>query len=132
MAIEFTWYIKGQVALATLHGDVTLEDLETGNATVSKWMEETDAEKVHVVFDANDMDRILFSVLQTTHTLQYLKHRKMGCFVVYGSPRFLKAIVAFLGGIINQLSKAQFHTAESLDEAMRYIREQDPSVVEVP
>lgn len=131
VAIEFEWYVEGQVALATLSDVVDTRDLATGNEIISQWMQATDAEMFHVIFDASAMTRITFSARETMRVLQYLKHPRMGGFIVFGVPSYLQPMVMFMGTILNQLSRAQFFSVQTLDSALSLIRQIDPALADL-
>lgn len=128
MAIEFIWHIEGQVALATLSGVVSTQDLISGNSIMSTWMDKSDAAYVHVLFDATNMQRITFSARESVRMLHYLNHDRMGGFVVFGTPSYLHPIVTFMGLIVSQLTRAQFQVAKNLDDAMAILHELDDTL----
>jgi len=130
MSISFKWYVPNQVAHAKLEGQITIEDLKTGNKTMSKWIEESPARMVHVIFNATDMNGVAFSLSQSLATLKYLNHERMGGYLVYGLPPSQVRIVKFLGTIITQLTRARFRTFDTLENAYEYLKQLDSTLPE--
>lgn len=128
MAIEFLWHIPSQVILARISGITDADDLRKGQGIVGPWMDASSAQLVHIIFDCTQMKRIAFSVSQELSTLKYLRHRKMGAFVVVGLPATQRAIANFMGGMINRMTRAKFSSVRDMETAMQTIRKLDPSV----
>lgn len=128
MAIEFSWHIPNQVILARISGITDGDDLRKGQDTVEPWMNASSAKLVHVIFDCTQMKRIAFSVSQELSTLKYLRHEKMGGFVVVGLPSTQRAIANLMGGMINRMTRAKFSSVRDMETAMLTIRKLDPSV----
>jgi len=128
MAIDFEWHIQGQVILAKISGVTDGEDLRTGQSIVEPWMDTSSAEMVHIIFDCWQLKRIAFSVSQELNTLKYLRHAKMGAFVVVGLPTTQRAIANLMGGMITRMTRAKFSTAKDMEMAMATIRKLDASV----
>lgn len=128
MAIEFSWYLEKQIIFAKLSGKVGSADLAKGNRVVTQWMQESPARLIHIIFDATDMQGVGFSVTETLNTLKYLRDPKMGGYMVVGVPGNYDRIVKFLGGAINQFTRASFHVCKTLDEALTLIAAMDETL----
>lgn len=130
MPIDIAWHIEGQIVLATITGVSDGDDLRKGQSIIAPWMDETSAQMVHVLFDCTAMERIAFSVTQELTTLGYLRHPKMGGFIVVGLPSTQRAIVTLMGGMISRMTRAKFHTAKDITSAMALIKTLDSHFAE--
>lgn len=128
MAIELSWHIPNQVILAHISGITDGDDLQKGQSIIEPWMDESSAKLVHILFDCAQMKRIAFSVSQELSTLKYLRHEKMGAFVVVGLPPTQRAIANLMGGMISRMTRAKFSSVRDMETAMLTIRKLDPSV----
>jgi hypothetical protein len=128
MAIDFSWYIEGQVVLAKISGISDGADLRKGQSVIGPWMDESKAEMVHIIFDCWEMKRIAFSVSQELNTLQYLRHQKMGAFVVVGLHPTQRAIANLMGGMITRMTRAKFSAAKDMETAIETIRKLDTTI----
>ncbi len=128
MGITFSWLVENQLALATLDGRVTVDDLTIGNQTMTARMEESDASMVHLIFDATRMKGVSVSISQSLATLKYLNHTRMGGFLVFGVPPEYRRIVIFLGTVITQVTRARFRTGETLEECLEFLKMLDSTL----
>lgn len=128
MAIEFSWYVEGQIAYARLEGQVNRDDLRVGNQRISDWLNETSYLRLHIIFDARAMTHITFSARESLSLLAYLRHKKMGCFTVFGCPSYLQPIVDFLGNVIQHVTQVCFYSGNRLADAAAFIAMHDPAV----
>ena len=128
MAIDFSWYIEGQVVLAKISGISDGADLRKGQSVIGPWMDESTAKMVHIIFDCWEMKRIAFSVSQELSTLQYLRHQKMGAFVVVGLHPTQRAIANLMGGMITRMTRAKFSAARDMETAIETIRKLDTTI----
>ena len=128
MAIEFSWHIQNQVILTHILGISDGEDLRKGQEIVEPWMNDSSAKLVHIIFDCTQMKRIAFSVSQELSTLKYLRHEKMGAFVVVGLPATQRAIANLMVGMISRMTRAKFSSVRDMETAMLTIRKLDISV----
>jgi len=128
MAIEISWHIPNQVILAHITGITDGGDLQKGQSIIEPWMNDSSAKLVHIIFDCTQMKRIAFSVSQELSTLKYLRHEKMGGFVVVGLPTTQRAIANLMGGMISRMTRAKFSSVRDMETAMLTIRKLDISV----
>lgn len=128
MSITFSWYVENQIAVATLDGRVTIDDLTVGNNIVTTWMDASEAPKVHLIFDATRMQGIAFSGPKTLTILKYLNHPQIGEVLAHGIPAKYKRIVNLLGTSITRLTRAHFSSFDSFEECVNYLYSLDPNL----
>jgi len=131
MPVQSRWLVEGQVIYTELVGDLTLEDIQAGSQGVIDLLEASNLDTVHLVGDQSKMGDIPVSLKLFNDAAEFMRHDKMGWFMMYPSEnKFAK----FIASMISSLTKVQHRQCVSLEECLTTLKRMDdtlPSVDEM-
>ncbi|GAB4308252.1 MAG: hypothetical protein Kow00117_01540 [Phototrophicales bacterium] len=133
MSINISWLLEGQIVIAKVYGEVTLQDLKTGNEVIGDYMQQSPYNHVHVIFDSTHITSISISAVQAIWELRYLRNPKMGCYLVYGMPQIFNNMLGISSKLFTSLTRVQaMHAFRDLPHALNFLQEFDRSLPDLP
>jgi hypothetical protein len=126
MPHAITWLIPNRVIYFKVTGIVTSEELPLTDATVLKMIEQSDAPKVHILFDDTELDRM--PGISEMLTLKYIRHERTGWIVTPQRNSFIR----FVGSVVGQTAGLKFRFVDSLESGLQTLKKVDQSLPDVP
>jgi len=128
MANEVTWIIENHLISNKYVGTLEMSDFLTV-AEMNVALMAGISNPIHVMADLTELDGIHseFGHLPELVSIsrKFMSQSNLGSIVAYGTDNKL---VKFLGTMIMQLNKTQWHVSPNFDEAMRYLSHIDSSL----
>ncbi|MEM9953325.1 MAG: hypothetical protein AAF846_17090 [Chloroflexota bacterium] len=122
MVNYFRWLIQDQVIYYRIIGEVSSDDIYPVDAYMNARMDESPADKVHLVIDSTLMT--VLPNVPTTMRLTYLRHPKLGTVVTNErSP-----VESFIFNTIGKVFKLSYRFVKNWDDALRFLRENDDTL----
>ena len=131
MAIKISWEVPGKVLRADLSETITVEDLRTGEAEITKVLNEATSDRVHILYTLRAAYAITFSANQIRTTLTYFRHPKLGWLIVVGATGAMKVLTQVFASLVNKITPILVHHVNTVDEAIAFLRERDDTMADV-
>ena len=112
------WLIENRVIIGKPEGNPSPEVLELASETYRTLIDQSDAPLVHVLVDESDLDTLPVSLKVLVDTLDFLKHPRLGWFILYGNDDLMKNFVSSTLTGITQVRHRRFST---LEESLRFL-----------
>ena len=126
MPIEISWQQPRRVIYERFYGTITIEEMTAIQQKFIAFLNEGDA-PVHAIIDLGGVRDFPKSLSQIRGGLVSTGNTQLGRVVLVTGKN---PLVRFISSVISQLilKSAQYALCDSLDEAVRILRERDPSV----
>jgi hypothetical protein len=126
MAAETTWYQKNCVALVTVRGEITIEEMTVVDAAIIDQVRQGAQTRplVHLIVDMRTMTKMPINLAQVHKTLQHLKEPALGWSVMVG----MSPVMRFVASTVIQMAGARFRIFPTFEEAVSFLISQDESV----
>lgn len=124
MSQSIDWLIPGRVIHVRLEGAISLEQMRAGNQELIEALD-SGQPPIHVLIDDQALVSIPASLRQHQLTMNFLRHPALGW--VIGAGR-VSAVLRLISSVTSYFFKVQTRRFDTLDEALRFLREQDPSL----
>ncbi len=125
------WLIENKIILGKPEGDPSPEDLKQASETYQKLLDSSDAPLVHVLVDESKLETLPVSISVLAEKLDFLKHPRLGWFILYGNEDAMKNFVSSMLTGINKVRHRRFHTLEDSLEFLVSVDSTLPSVDEI-
>jgi len=128
MSSEYRWFLPERIIYAELSGEITTEDLHKGNEAISRFLYESPADSVHLIFDAHQMTGIAFNIVSVWGILSYLRHPRLKWVIMMGAKRTLVNTIKIFVSIISAATRFNFYMCNHLIDAIAFLQKQDGSL----
>jgi hypothetical protein len=118
MQLQIDWLLENKVVQFNIRGDVTLEDLSQVSEAIEDFINQSDAPLIHVLHDERGMGSIPSSLKVLTESLGFLKHPRLGWFIIYGNNDRIKK---FLSSMVMGIAKIRHRNFETLEESLDFL-----------
>ncbi len=125
------WLIENKIILGKPEGDPSPEDLKQASETYQKLLDSSDAPLVHVLVDESKLETLPVSISVLAEKLDFLKHPRLGWFILYGNEDAMKNFVSSMLTGINKVRHRRFLTLEDSLEFLVSVDSTLPSVDEI-
>ncbi|HLV34728.1 MAG TPA: hypothetical protein VKY59_06440 [Spirillospora sp.] len=122
MPIEVEWFVPRRVILQRFYGEITLEDIRQSDELIEPLMAEG-IPLIHTIIDASEVESHP-SMKDIQNAATNTKYEGEGWRVLVGAG----AIARFIGSIILQLMGQRYRMYDTLEEAVAFLHDQDPSI----
>ena len=118
MEMQMDWLLENKVAKFNVQGDATVEDLRHVSETIEEFINQSDAPLVHILHDERGLGTLPISLKVLTESLGFLKHPRLGWFIIYGNNDRIKK---FLSSMVMGMAKIRHRNFETLEEALNFL-----------
>lgn len=125
------WLIENKIILGKPEGDPSPEDLKQASETYQKLLDSSDAPLVHVLVDESKLETLPVSISVLAEKLDFLKHPRLGWFILYGNEDAMKNFVSSMLTGINKVRHRRFLTLEDSLEFLVTVDSTLPSADEI-
>ena len=125
------WLIENKVVLGKPEGDPSPDDLEQASATYRTLFDASSAPLIHVLVDESKLETLPVSMKVLADTLDFLKHPRMGWFILFGNDDPMKNFVSSTVTGVNQVRHRRFATIEESLEFLAMVDSTLPSAKEM-
>lgn len=125
MTLQTTWYIEGHITLTHFIGESTVDDLKQANQWALECTRAYPDRPVHHLVDATQQTRTAISASLMRDTMSVFKEPNYGWLVLIG---INDVVSRMLVSIATQLFKINVHTVATMNEAVQFLQEIDPSL----
>lgn len=125
------WLIENKVIIGKPEGDPSPDDLTLASETYRVLIDQSDAPLVHVLVDESKLDTLPVSLKVLVDTLDFLKHPRLGWFILYGNDDQMKK---FVSSTLTGITKVRHRRFATLKESLEFLAMVDttlPSVQEM-
>ena len=119
------WIVDNMVVYAQTKGHIDNEAFLQADKRLYQYIEESDQELVHFIFDYTEVTRLPQITVQSQATIA--KHPRFGWAVVFGSENRL---LRFLTSVSAQLFQLRFRMVDTFTEAEAHLRHVYPNLPE--
>jgi len=126
MTIDISWQQPRRVIYERFYGTITIEEMTAIQQEFIRYLNDGDA-PVHAIIDLGGVRDFPKSLTQIRQGLVTTGTTQLGRVVLVTGKN---PLVKFISSVISQLilKNAQYALCDSLDEAVRILRDRDPSV----
>jgi len=126
MGYAVKWYVNNEVLYVEMGERLTLEDLATGNHDIMQYMDDSPADRVHLLVNNSRLKQFPTDLGAIIHTTRLLRHPRCGMTVTYdqSNNRLIETISTLMYRIFNR----RRYSASSREEALAYLRKTFPDV----
>jgi len=123
-ASTVAWYPghEGRVIHQTFVGNITLDELASSSQEIIGLIRQGTA-PVHLLLDVRRLAKFPLSANQLNKALAHVREPGLGWALLVGS----SSIMGTFAGIIAQIARINLRSFATLDEALAFVAEQDPS-----
>lgn len=125
MAFNIQWHTPQRVIYAHIWGQSSAEEAQQVAQRFQTLLDETTSGPVHLIIENSQLENIPTNLKGMKETLVYLAHPHIGWVVGVAKPN---PAVQFMEQFLIQNFKLRFHHADTLDEALHFLRLQDRSL----
>ena len=125
MPYEASWLVEGRIVMIVGSGNLSKTDIDRMDADMLAYLEDSDAERVHFIFDASGMVKL--PGLSVMSEMRAPKHPAMGWNIVAGD---LNRLTRFLVATVARFNRVRFRTFDSVDEAIDFLWNADTTLPE--
>lgn len=130
MRPETNWLVKNKIIHQVCIGDMSLEDVEHGSASIINHIDESDAPLVHLVISEKDMISLPSSLNAFAKSVEFLRHKRLGWFIIYGNVD--QALIAkFLGTAVITMAGVRHRRVETFNDALEHLAYVDTTLPSV-
>lgn len=105
MAYVNRWLVQDRVALVEFTGDISIDDLQSNDADMLRYVSSGTA-PVHIVCKLTNMGKFPSNIATISQSAnQYLRHPSMGWFLVLG---INNPFLGFIGKVVANISQLKF------------------------
>jgi hypothetical protein len=120
------WYIKNRVVLATVESDfLTIEEIENINKAIIEHIHASDAAPVHVILDCWKIEKFQMNIALVNQVVTFVHEPKLQWIVIISDDKLINTTAA----IVTQIAHAKLHNAADVEEAAKFLRKVDPTLV---
>lgn len=126
MPIEITWLVEGRVLYDRITGSPALDEFRAGGRRLAELMLRDDELLVHILLDISAMKRMPTQIGGMSEASRpFMVHPNAGWIIAFGSS---DRMVNLIGTIVSQIFRSRFRFFRSLEEALRFLQEQDSTL----
>lgn len=128
MPFKQAWYIENHVIKVEFWGDLTVEDIAKAFQMLSKFLEESNAQRVHIIHDWSNLEHFPINLTAIRNAIDFNQSMaldKLGWVVIFGVKRQL---IKFAGDLTFQLFQIRTHIADDFDSALAFLQTQEPNL----
>ncbi len=125
------WLIENKIILGKPEGDPSPEDLKQASETYQILLDSSDAPLVHVLVDESKLETLPVSISVLAEKLDFLKHPRLGWFILYGNEDAMKNFVSSMLTGIHKVRHRRFLTLEDSLEFLVSVDSTLPSVEDI-
>jgi len=122
------WLVENKIIIGKPEGDPSPEDLKQASETYHILLDSSDAPLVHVLVDESKLETLPVSISVLAEKLDFLKHPRLGWFILYGNEDAMKNFVSSMLTGINKVRHRRFLTLEDSLEFLVSVDSTLPSV----
>jgi hypothetical protein len=123
MPYQIEWYVRAKVILNTNTGSITNSEGKQSDGEMIAMIESSTSEHVHVIVDIEQLEHL--PSMPTILNLQWPKHPKLGWIVLVGIKRASMRTITMIAAT---LFRQKYHVADSLHDAMAFLRSLDSTL----
>ena len=124
MPYRVSWHLPERIIYAELQGNLTFEDITTGNAALRHFIKASKT-TVHVLIDVQQLKAFPSNIQRIYNQYQH-RQKNTGCTILIGGT----PVMQFTANILVKLFGVRIRFAASLDEAIVMLCRQDAALVE--
>ncbi|GAB1421930.1 hypothetical protein MASR2M15_21310 [Anaerolineales bacterium] len=125
MAYEIDWIIPDKVTRQHISGEIKLEDLPASFKEHAALLANYPYE-IHTIIDLSDLTHYPTNLLKISQALNVKSPDNLGWMVFIGT----SGTVRFLVKAVSQIIQYRVRNADSIAEAIQFLKEQDTSLIE--
>lgn len=122
MPHAITWLLPNRIIYFRVHGTVTSAELPDTDSAVLTMLDESDADKIHILFD--DSDLVKMPGINEMMSLKYIRHARVGWII---TPQ-RNAFIRFVGSVVGQTAGVKFRFVDSLEGGLKTLSKMDLSL----
>jgi hypothetical protein len=120
---EIKWLVKPRIILAYSEGSQDIDDVRLNNQEIKALLDAGQA-PVHLVFQAVNLKNSPTNIQELKNSLDFLRHPNLGWIISVGS----NPILNFVSTIVTNLFRINLRQANSLEDAIDWLKQLDPSI----
>lgn len=125
------WLVENKVIIGKPEGDPSPDDLQKASDTYRTLLDASDAPLVHVLVDESKLDTLPVSMKVLTDNLDFLKHPRLGWFILFGNNDPMKKFVSATLSGMTKIRNRRFATFEESIEFLTKVDSTLPSTEEI-
>jgi hypothetical protein len=128
MPFKHEWYIQDHIIKVEFWGNLTVEDIANAFQILSKFLNESNAQRIHLIHDWSKLERFPISLTAILNAIDFNQRKildKIGWVVIFGVQRQL---IRMAGDLTFQLFQIHTHMADDLHSALEFLQDQEPSL----
>lgn len=127
MAVETRWLIEDRVLYQRIHGDVTLEDLDTAAKNVDIFVEHLSNTLVYLVVDERDVTKFPISLREVSNAMQRKPSPLLAWTLILASDGMHR----FLSSAVGQLLGLRIRAFNRPEEVIAFLADQDETLADL-
>jgi hypothetical protein len=124
MPSELKWFVEDRVIYLSLSGVVAIDEGRQNNQQAVQ-MIDSGKPPVHTILVDKDVEKINASLSDMVKTMEVYRHPWLKWIVAVGDST---PSTKFLTSILSRLFRVSFHRVSTLQEAIDFLKNQDPTI----
>ncbi len=112
------WLVENRIIIGKPEGDPSPEDLKQASETYQILLDSSDAPLVHVLVDESKLETLPVSISVLAEKLDFLKHPRLGWFILYGNDDAMKN---FVSSMLTGISKVRHRRFANLQDSLEFL-----------
>lgn len=127
MTVTSRWLVEGHIALFHYTGDVTVSDLQYAVGEGLRYIEMSDALRVHFLTDGSQATQLPKNVFDIKQVIApAVDHPRMGWVISY---HLDQPMVKVLANLSMKFFRVRFRIMDTFDDAINHLREYEPLLI---
>jgi len=118
MIAEIRWLIENKIVLANPEGSPLVDELMLASETLQTFIDESDAPLVHILIDESKLQSMPVSLKVLTDAFGFLKHPRLGWFIIYGNDDRMKK---FISSMLTGITKVRHRRFDTIEESLQFL-----------
>lgn len=112
------WLVENKIIIGKPEGDPSPDDLKQASETYQILLDSSDAPLVHVLVDESKLETLPVSISVLAEKLDFLKHPRLGWFILYGNDDAMKN---FVSSMLTGISKVRHRRFANLQDSLEFL-----------
>jgi hypothetical protein len=119
------WLVENKVIIGKPEGNPSPDELQQASDTYQILLDASDALLVHVLVDESKLDTLPVSLKVLVDALDFLKHARLGWFILYGNDDQMKK---FVSSTLTGITKVRHRRFATLEESLEFLVTMDATL----
>jgi len=126
MPIETKWLLENRIVLVCTSGHVEAADMRNMSDMTIKMFESCEVPLVHILIN-EQADSLPKSVGHITKATEFMRHEKMGWFIIFGNDN---PVMKFQSYLVSKVMRLRYRRVNTMQEALEFLQMVDSTLLQ--